>query len=131
MHRRYKRLDVPDWAKWSKRLKNSANNPVNNYERCEKVFHKNGLYYDRLTKKSWVEWEDICFVYDPDQFLYELSILDAKRLTDAELDAIAVLNIYGIKNEKLNKMAKQEEFARMLRRTVLRSRLSRKRILGR
>jgi hypothetical protein len=131
MKRRYKRLDVPNWATWPKRLKNASNNPINNYEPCEKVFNKNGWYYDRLTKKSWIEWEDICFVYESDTFLYELLILNAKRLTDAELEAIAVLNIYGVKNDRLNSMAKQEEIVRMLRRTVMRSKIARKRILGR
>lgn len=131
MHRRYKRLDVPEWVKLSKKLKSSANNPINDYEPCEKVFHKNGLYYDRLTKKSWVEWEDVSFVYDSDIFLCRLLSLNIKRLSDAELNAISVLNMYGLKNEELNKMAMEEECNRMLRRTMVSARLSRKRILGR
>lgn len=67
--------------------------------RVEPVFNRTGIYYDRITKKSWIEMilkgERVAFEYGADHFLYRLSIHDSSvQLNKEYIDLIArLLNI--------------------------------------
>jgi hypothetical protein len=54
----------------------------------EPVFHRDGTYLDRETGKCWCEEKGRAFEYDKPMFFYELSMLNAKEMTNEEVEGI-------------------------------------------
>lgn len=61
---------------------------LDNLVEIEPVFHRDGTYLDRETGKCWCEEKGRAFEYDKPMFFYELSMLNAKEMTNEEVEGI-------------------------------------------
>lgn len=73
-------------------------------QKIEPTFNRNGYYYDRKTKLTWIEIDGEAFKYDTEMFLYEFKLANHKQLTQNERNAIKTLIKYGSCPQKLKEM---------------------------
>lgn len=67
------------------------NKEMERYNKVEPAFNRNGYYYDRETKLCWVETPHGCWEYDFDMFEYKLGLLNHKRMSQRERNAVQTL----------------------------------------
>ena len=64
--------------------------------KTQPIFNRDGWYYDRMTKLSWIEFNGKAKLDDnPSYFIYTLKHESHKRLSSKERDAIKVLMSYN------------------------------------
>jgi hypothetical protein len=129
---RYKILSEPKWCKCVKNIKKilNSNYEIDYLEKCDRIFNRDGWYFDRKYKKSWIETDGKAYSVPIHDFLYELELLNHKRLNDVELKAIEILNMYGAKNNEINKIYHKELTIRTNKAVSNRAKISRRKILG-
>lgn len=73
-----------------------------NYKDGDVIFNRDGWYYDRISKVSWIEFTRNGKIYakvkSPDQFLFTLKIENHIPLSKKEVDAI--LTIWYLQESK-------------------------------
>ena len=113
---RYKVLPLPSPYRWE--LDDEDLDDILNTGDIETnpVFFRDGWYYDRYEKVSWVETKYGCFKNKyPNMFLYELSIEDHRPIPSKALAAIKVLKNYNMCPKGLLKLLWKDEEVRDLR----------------
>lgn len=86
---RYKMLSLPNHFTWQE----DEGEPFA-YQELVPLFHRNGWFYDRYTRLSWVEYEGKGYVYLREaDFKYHLKLENAKehRLNDNMCNAVKLL----------------------------------------
>lgn len=105
---RYKVLKLPSYLTRSKEQFKTERTLdwLKDLGKAETIFNRDGYYYDRITKKCWVESSVYgSWYHDPGMFLHTLENLSHKLLTYRELFAIKEmvrLNIFPKLNKQLN-----------------------------
>lgn len=101
--------------------------------KIDPIFNRDGWYYDRYKKISWIEDNGIAYTSSTlgRQFLHELETLNTKVLSDTEMKAIETLIIYGSSNKEIEKLLYKNMFRLMTQNIIIRSKLARMEILGR
>jgi hypothetical protein len=83
---RYKVLSVPSYVR-SSRVCNEAMSNMD-FVKCSPVFNRDGWYYDRFDKKSWVEHDGVAWKKEngdlESSFMHALRMLNAVVLTREE-----------------------------------------------
>lgn len=87
---RYKVLELPGWARTM----------ADELPETRPLFYRDGHYYDRIYRESWVEFDGQAYWVENDNFLFSLSILNHRPLTGKEREAIENLRFL---NRKLRK----------------------------
>lgn len=88
---RYKRLDPPYFAKSNDEFFREV--WIKPEERIDPIFHKPGIYLDRVENRCWCEANGVAWLYEREMFDYELRIefTSERLLSKVERDAINLL----------------------------------------
>lgn len=77
-------------------------------EEIEPVFHRDGQYFDRLTKSAWAEIDGRAFSIDGNKFLEQVRLLSHRPLGMKVRRALITLREAGIKSNDLNGIIRDE-----------------------
>lgn len=85
-------------------------------DKIRPVFNRNGYYYDRISKKTWLEINGEAWLYSSkEHFLYDLCTNEGNnRISSEAFDAIGLLIEQGLADKKLKKIYYTEKDTRLL-----------------
>ena len=110
MKRRYKVLDLP-----KPYLHDSNGCCLNSKPETSPVFNRDGWYYDRLKKISWLEIDSKAYIERTDYFVYSLKLTGARRLEDYVYKSIGIVLSNGFGDKGLGEIYLIEQQLRILR----------------
>ena len=102
---------------------------VETKDKIEPRFNRDGLYFDRQTRESWLEIDGEAWLYGaPEYFLHELAMSDGNnRMEECVFQALKTLRnhrVFSWRSEpRLEKLLQQETDKRQLRAVVMDARL--------
>lgn len=111
-------LEVPFWAKSSVRKNiNPMSDALTRMKKIDPILNREGFYYDRISKKCWVECDSGCYELDNnDSFISDLDELNHVFLTLIEEEALRKLILTGKSiYKKFKPLIKRNEYYKYLK----------------
>lgn len=88
---------------------------VDRYRELNPVFHRNGMYLEG--NECWLEVDGRAFTYDPEQFKYDLALLNAEEYNHKVYNALIDICHVNLATKEQRKLLYMIEVAKAVRNT--------------